>query len=118
MWLSKMVSKNTSASRAQKGNITISGSADVEALATEGARKITAYTPYGYSSAAPVGEEVAVIPSDDGKIALGTKCKDAEIESGEVMITSLGGAKIILKNDGSVVINSTVIDKNGVIHND
>ena len=116
MWLSKMIGKNTADNRAQKGSITISGSADVEAQYTAGAKSMQAYTPYGYTSAAPIGEEVAVVPSSDGEIAIGTRCKASELESGEVMISSLGGAKIILKNDGTVVINSMVINREGMIN--
>lgn len=117
MWLSKRISKENADSRAQKGNVTISGSQQIEALSSSNARSLGTYTPYGYTSAAPIGEEVIVVPSSDGEIALGTRCKAEEIDSGEVMITSLGGAKILLKNDGSVIINSLVIDKNGVIQN-
>lgn len=117
MWLSKTINKNTSDSRAQRGNVTISGSAEIEAHTGGNTKSMDSYTPYGYICAAPVGEEVAVIPSSDGVIALGTKCKAGALKSGEVMLTSLGGATVYLKNDGSVVINSLVIDKNGVIVN-
>lgn len=117
MWLSKTIGKSIADNRAQKGSITISGSADLEAQYTAGAKNMESYTPYGYTSAAPIGEEVVVIPSSDGEIALGTRCKSSELQSGEVMISSLGGAKIILKNDGTVVINSTVIGREGVIGN-
>lgn len=117
MWLSKMIGKSTADNRAQKGSVTISGSSDLEAQYTAGAKSMQAYTPYGYTSAAPIGEEVVVIPSSDGEVALGTRCKASELQSGEVMISSLGGAKIILKNDGTVVINSMVINQEGAIEN-
>lgn len=117
MWLSKTVNKSAADNRAQRGNVTISGSAEIEAHTGGNTKSMDSYTPYGYTCSAPVGEEVAVIPSSDGAIALGTKCKAETLKSGEVMITSLGGAAIYLKNDGSVVINSLVIDRNGVIQN-
>lgn len=115
MWLSKMIGKGIADNRAQKGSVTISGSADIEAQYTAGTKNMEAFTPYGYTCAAPIGEEVVVIPSSDGEVALGTRCKASELESGEVMIASLGGAKIILKNDGTVVINSMVINREGAI---
>ncbi len=115
MWLSKMMAKGTADSRAQKGSVTISGASGVEAVTGGGARTLPAYMPYGYAGAAPVGEEVVVLPSTDGEIALGIKCKNDDLAAGEVRITSRGGAEIFLKNDGSVVINSLVIDKNGVM---
>ncbi|MBQ7202856.1 MAG: hypothetical protein IJS03_02430 [Eubacterium sp.] len=116
MWLSKMISKASPAAVAEKGSITISGTGDVEARASSSAQKLINYTPYGYCANVPVGEEVAVIPSSDGSIALGTACKSQSLESGEILITSKGGAIIMLKNNGSVIINSLEIDKNGVIH--
>lgn len=117
MWLSKAISKGAADNRAQKGSVTISGLSSIEAQSVSNAKSLSAYAPYGYAASAPSGEEVIVLPSSDGEIALGTRAKDADIEAGEVAITSLGGAKIVLKNDGSVVINSLVIDRNGVIQN-
>ena len=112
-----MIAKNTADNRAERGNVTISGSAEVEARSSTNAKSLDTYTPYGYTCSAPVGEEIIVMPSSDGEVALGTRCKAESLQSGEIMITSLGGAKILLKNDGSVVINSLVINKNGVIEN-
>ncbi|MBR0412095.1 MAG: phage baseplate assembly protein [Eubacterium sp.] len=117
MWLSKTIGKSMTDSKAQKGSVTVSGSAALEAQYTAGAKNMEAYTPYGYTSAAPIGEEVVVLPSSDGEITLGTRCKASTLQSGEVMISSLGGAKILLKNDGTVVINSMVINREGVINN-
>ena len=37
---------------------------------------------------------------------------------GEIKISSKGGATIILRNDGSIELNSLVIDRNGVIMDD
>ncbi|MBR3148972.1 MAG: phage baseplate assembly protein [Eubacterium sp.] len=116
MWLSKTISKGAADNRAQKGSVTISGSSSVEAQSNANAKSLNTYAPYGYASCAPVGEEVIVMPSRDGEVAIGTKTKEAGLDAGEVMISSLGGASIILKNDGSVIINSLEIDKNGVIH--
>lgn len=39
--------------------------------------------------------------------------KTQGLAQGEVEIRSLGGARILLKNDGSVVINSLVINRDG-----
>ena len=49
---------------------------------------------------------------------LGTAEDASSLESGEIRIASAGGAKIILKNDGTVIINSMIIGKDGVIKND
>ena len=116
MWLSKTLSKNNSSSRAERGSITISNNKSLEACASASARNISVYSPYGYCALPPVGEEVIVIPSLDGQVALGSKSKEGDIISGEVKIQSLGGASILLKNDGSVVINGGLtIDREGNI---
>jgi phage gp45-like len=115
MWLSKMMSKSSLSDKAEKGRITLSQPDNVEAESTVTARNINTYTPYGFTSLAPIGEEVILIPSSDGQVAVGTKNDSSDLQSGEVKIASKGGACIILKNDGSVIINSMKIDKNGVI---
>ena len=81
-------------------------------------RDIDSYSPYGYSSRAPRGEKIILVPSADGQVMLGTAEDASSLESGEIRIASAGGAKIILKNDGTVIINSMIIGKDGVIKND
>ena len=56
-----------------------------------------------------------IVNGASGLAVAGTKMDSGALEQGEVEIRSLGGASILLKNDGSVVINSLVIDKNGNI---
>lgn len=115
MWMSKMLAEGNKAETAENGTVTLSTSSSLEAGSTLSTRSIASYSPYGYQTVIPIGEEVLLVPSSDGQVAVGTKSNEAELEAGEVKITSLGGATIILKNDGSVKINSLVIDKEGVI---
>ena len=46
-----------------------------------------------------------VLPLDDGEIGLGVIADRTELEEGEVMLYSKGGASVILKNNGKVLIN-------------
>ncbi|MFR5875366.1 MAG: hypothetical protein ACLUFN_02625 [Eubacterium sp.] len=117
MWLSKMLSKSDTVDKAEKGRVTLSEPDSFEAGSSVTSRNINSYAPYGYNSLAPVGEEIILVPSSDGQVAIGTKNDSTSLESGEIKITSKGGASIILKNDGRVIINSLEIDKNGVIKN-
>lgn len=114
MWMSKMLAKNENVRTAEKGSVTLSSDI-LEASGTVKTRDIESYAPYGYQSAPPVGEEVMLLPSSDGQVSLGSKVSCSQLEAGEIRLCSKGGASIVLKNDGSVVINSLVIDKNGVI---
>ena len=57
--------------------------------------------------------EVLIVNSASGAAVAGSKMKTQGLAQGEVEIRSLGGARILLKNDGSVVINSLVINRDG-----
>lgn len=118
MWLSKRMCQNEVEERAENGSVTLSSSDTIETNSSIRVREISSYSPYGYSSLPPVGEEVMLVPSADGQAIVGTRIKASTLESGEILITSKGGASIRLRNDGSVVINSLTISKEGKILND
>ena len=73
------------------------------------------YTPFGFSSVAPTGENALVIPTQNGEMIAGYKMRTRVLEEGEVELFSKGGAYIILKNNGSVVINGLTISIRGEI---
>lgn len=117
MWISKRLSEAITQPRAERGNVTIANDNGVEAGGTVTTRGVQCYMPYGYTSTPPVGKEVMMLPSSDGQVIIGSK-SDSHCNAGEVVISSLGGARIELKNDGTIVLNSLVIDRNGEIKND
>lgn len=117
MWMSKRIVATSEKEVAEKGKVTLSDN-QLEAGATVTRRNIDSYAPYGYKSVPPVDEDVIMIESNDGAVVLGALSKDEDIESGEVKISSLGGAYIILKNNGDIVLNGLVIDSRGVIQNE
>ena len=117
MWMSKRIVATSDKEVAEKGKVTLSDN-QLEAGATVTRRNIDSYAPYGYKSVPPVDEDVIMLESNDGAVVLGALSKDEDIESGEVKISSLGGAYIILKNNGDIVLNGLVIDSRGVIQNE
>lgn len=117
MWMSKRIVATLEKEVAEKGKVTLSDN-QLEAGATVIRRNIDSYAPYGYKSVPPVDEDVIMLESNDGAVVLGALSKDEDIESGEVKISSLGGAYIILKNNGDIVLNGLVIDSRGVIQNE
>lgn len=117
MWMSKRIVATSENEVAEKGKVTLSDN-QLEAGATVTRRNIDSYAPYGYKSVPPVDEDVIMLESNDGAVVLGALSKDENIESGEVKISSLGGAYIILKNNGDIVLNGLVIDSRGVIQNE
>lgn len=65
--------------------------------------------PYGFASVVPVGESAVVLPLANGEVSLGVLAKNVGLDEGEVMLSSKGGASIVLKNDGRVLINGKVV---------
>ena len=114
MWLSERLSKNQTEQAPEKGTVTLSHGNTLEAGAAMNSRSVRECAPYGYASKTPAGAEVMLLPVSDGQLALGINQETSELAPGEVKITSLGGASLVLKNDGTVVINSKfVIDREG-----
>lgn len=112
MWLSKISMRRASASFAGEiGTVTLSSAGAMDVSGAFQARDISVYSPYGYSFSAPSGEELLLVGSALGAVGSGTRMKNAGLAPGEVAISSLGGAKIVLKNNGEVVINGYAIPK-------
>lgn len=117
MWMSKQIASSPASQVAEKGKVTLSGG-QLEAGSTVTSRNIDSYAPYGFESQPPVDEDVIMMASNDGAVMLGTLNKAEDIESGEIKIFSKGGATILLKNNGDIVLNGLVIDSRGVIQNE
>lgn len=64
--------------------------------------------PYGFSSTPPSGNQAVLL---NGMCAGVAAVQDSRLEEGEVCLYSAGGAEILLKNDGTVVINGQVFAK-------
>lgn len=106
MWLMNYITKNSiTAPNAQKGNVTSANADNVAVVSSGEHKKLRNCMPYGIFSRAPVGEQAVVLPLDDGEVGIGVVAKNRAVEEGEVMLFSKGGASIVLKNDGRVLIN-------------
>lgn len=116
MWLNeKMIDKGTS-SEIESAKVTIGGDR-VETLSSGQQRGAQVYAPYGYRASVPSGQDVLLISGAEGGFVAGVKSKSEALNSGEIEITSSGGAKIKLCNDGRIVINGMIINKEGEIEN-
>lgn len=118
MWISEKLAvsdKKATPKTANTATVTASQNGFFEASCEYGIRSADFYFPYGIRSVAPTGFKVLFFNSQDEKCICGCKSDCSDIESGEVEIFSQGGAKIELKNDGSVIINGLVINSEGVI---
>lgn len=106
MWLTKMGNPSSGA-RLRRGQVSGAG----EGLKVQGEREFRSpelLFPYGYSSAAEEGGRAVML---DGVCAGVASAPDSGLSQGEVRIYSAGGAEILLKNTGEVVINGQSFPK-------
>ena len=109
MWLMNYITKNSiTAPKAERGGVKSSGKT-VAGDASEELRGIKGCAPFGCASVVPVGEAAGVLPLANGEVSLGVLAKNVELDEGEVMLSSKGGASIVLKNDGRVLINGKAV---------
>lgn len=91
------ITKNSiTAPKAEKGGVKSSGNT-VSVDSSEEHRGIKCCVPYGFASVVPVGESAVVLPLANGEVSLGVLAKNVELDEGEVMLSSKGGASIVLK---------------------
>lgn len=97
------------------GNLSISTNELMAAISSCEKRGITFYTPLGIEFFPSEGQKVLLISCGNHTACAGVEMKkSSELEAGEIRLFSEGGASIMLKNDGSIILNNAVtIDKNG-----
>lgn len=66
---------------------------------------IPVLSPYGIVAVPPKGAKAVVLPTGNTAVCLGTPQIVEDLKEGELMLFSSGGASIILKNNGKVLIN-------------
>jgi len=113
MWISRQTVKSSELPLIQTGKVTMSNKNGIEAVSSSPQRNIDIYSPYGYSYALPSGGNMMIAKCDGRSAATGVLMNSSELKTGEIKITSASGGYIFLRNDGSVVINGLVINKNG-----
>ncbi len=110
MWLMNYITKNSmNTPSAVKGNVNKNDKDGTAVISSGEHKKLKSCFPYGIVSVPPTGERAVVLPLDDGEVGLGVIAKNMGLAEGEVMLYSKGGASIVLKNDGRVLINGQVM---------
>ena len=80
------------------GNVSVSATRDYRALPVA--------APAGIAYVPVTGASAIVTEGDGGPVCLGViAAPPEELQAGELMLYSAGGASIVLKNDGKVLIN-------------
>lgn len=106
MWLTSFLNKEKVMNTATKGSVTSTNRGSVQVDASTQHADVSVVAPYGIAYVPPVGEGAVIVPFDGGEACVGV-ITDAPVKlsRGELMLYSQGGASIVLKNDGSVLIN-------------
>lgn len=111
MWVSQYLAANSFSDRKASAGEVASSSADGSAVrASNEYFGIAALAPYGVSSVPVPGCDAVVVHTDTGDFLLSVMKPDYSLEAGEIELRSAGGASIVLKNDGSVLINGRVVE--------
>lgn len=106
MWLTSFLNKERHKHTATKGSITASEQKEVQVDASTQHRDVAVVSPYGIAYVPPIGEGAVIVPYDGGEACVGVIAEaPLKLNRGELMLYSQGGASIVLKNDGSVLIN-------------
>ena len=109
MWLSE-IRKTRSNTAASHGSITIGGYEAAVMTDTE-RRNVEICMPGGYLWIPQQGKNVISIESENaGQCILGYTDVESgdDMQPGEVRITSSGGAVIVLKNDGKILLKGDI----------
>lgn len=111
MWLTNYVTKNSfSKEDASLGSVTNSSNETLSVGATNDRFNLECVAPCGIAYVPRVGEKCVVLPTDDKDVCLGVISERKDLEPGELMLFSSGGASIVLKNNGKVLINGREVN--------
>ena len=112
MWIPKTITDNIQSAAPFTANVLFSENDKISVSGLESVGSVEVCHPYGVVCVPPTGSKAVVIPVGNSAVVCGVVGENSmSLEEGEVGFYSKGGASIILKNDGTVVINGTVFEK-------
>ncbi len=110
MWLTSFLSQTKGQSQTSRGSVVASAGGIVDVDTALRHRNLPVVAPYGIVYVPPVGEDAVVMSTLSGEACVGVVAPTARnLSPGELMLCSAGGASIVLKNDGTVLINGAVV---------
>jgi hypothetical protein len=69
--------------------------------------------PWGIAYQPPNAASAVIVATNAGDTCIGTMAQNKNLQPGELLLYSSGGAEIYLKNSGDIVINGQVFKKAG-----
>lgn len=110
MWLSDYVTRNSfSKSDPSIGDVTAVSGGTVAINTAFEQRDVPVIAPYGIAYNPPLSSKSVLLPLNSKQACIGVVTEDKNLEPGELMLFSKGGASIVLKNNGQVIINGRVL---------
>lgn len=107
MWINEyMTGRSFGSEGASAGEIRSSGNGSVSVSSTRDYGSLPMIAPAGIAYVPVTGTSTVVMEGAGGAVCLGVIAPPQEaLQPGELMLYSAGGASIVLKNDGKVLIN-------------
>ena len=107
MWINEyMTGRSFSAEGASAGEIRAANNGGVSVSSTRDYGSLPLIAPAGIAYVPVAGASAVVMEGAGGAVCLGVVAAEKpELKPGELMLYSAGGASIVLKNDGKVLIN-------------
>ncbi|WP_405340809.1 hypothetical protein [Ruminococcus sp.] len=107
MWINEyMTGRSFNAEGASSGEIRSTGNGSVSVSATRDYGALPLIAPAGIAYVPVTGAPAVVMEGAGGAVCLGViAAPQEELQPGELMLYSAGGASIVLKNSGKVLIN-------------
>lgn len=109
MWISKRIAASNVDYKNLDGEVTYSSSNTVNVQNSSEYRNISFVVPRGVAYSPLDGDKTVIIPVGDKYICSGVIAEDKNLQPGEIMLYSAGGASLVLKNDGKVFINGVEV---------
>ncbi len=108
MWLTSLITKQNKGKSASTGSVTATATGKVEIDTSRLNRNVPVVAPYGVYYVPAIGSEGVLIPTESGQALVGVLSVGIDdLRPGEIMLRSAGGATLVLKNSGAVIINGT-----------
>ena len=113
MWISQNIVQKDPEIRAAQGSVTGCAKAGITVQGAKEHREMGIYAPFGISYVPPEGEPVLLLPVSGGTACAGTLMRQQNLEPGELMLFSAGGAQLVLKNSGEILLNGKIFPREG-----
>lgn len=104
--------RHTDATVAQ---VSFSDSGNFGAVGASEVRGVPVFAPRGIAYQPCEGDNLLILPVDGADTCVGVLASAKGLAGGELRLCSAGGAEIVLRNDGEIVLNGVRITRSGEI---